>query len=45
VRDDERHLDALLEERRQPADAYVPVAEDDGFGCQEESFSSTACTR
>jgi len=45
VRDDERHFEPVLEQRSRAADAYVAVTEDDRLGSQEESFSSTACTR
>jgi hypothetical protein len=47
MRDDERHLDAAVEERRQAADAYVAVAEDDRSGCHVSAglFSRTAWIR
>ena len=35
----------FLLERREAADAYVPVAEDDRFASQVDSFSSTAWMR
>ncbi len=44
VRDDERHLDAGVEEDGETANSYVPVAEDDRLASQGCSFSSTACT-
>jgi hypothetical protein len=45
VRDDERDLDAGVEQHPQAAHAYVVVTEDDRSACQEESFSRTAWTR
>src|SRR5437868_1917395 len=45
MRDHERHLDACFEQCPKPADAYVPVAEDDRLGSQVDSFSSTAWMR